>query len=275
MATRVSLVFQYASSPRAGTTARIHTGGWTESLWSINPVPSNHPDIATWATARARLLPATASIVGFRIANFTIVQNKFKPTGTSTGKIVKPGNPNYDCDIPQMALEIGCTSSEGPNVSRIALRGIPDSCVYGGELNADVGWLGNLTRYLGELENRGWKFTGRDLAQPSFNIISVAGNVVTLNGALGAVPNTSYVRFLNAKNEAGETVTGAYLVTAVAGNTVTIAGYSGGNFTVPSGKMRIDMVRLFDITEADYTRVVVRKVGRPFESYRGRQSKTR
>lgn len=275
MATRVSLIFQFATAPPAGSQARIHTAGWTESYWSWNPVSSGDPSIRSWASVRQNLLPPTASIVGFRISDYTIVQNKFVPTGTASGKLNYPGGAAGLCDIPQMGLEIGLSTLQGPNTARVVLRGIPDNQVTGGEYSPDGIFKGNVTRYCTEIENKGWRFAGRDLSIAPLPILSVAGNVVTLAGNIGAVKNLSSVRFLNAKADGGKGIVGAYLVTDVAGNTITLAGYSGGNMSTANGKMRIDIVTIFDIVSAKPSRVVVRKVGRPFEGYRGRQSKRR
>lgn len=275
MATKLSFLFQFATDPQAGANNRVHTAGWSESFWARNPKVSSDPEILALATKRARCLPKSASIIGIRIANYDIVGNKLKPTGSSSGKLLRSGNAGFDCDIPQMSVSVGISSADGPNLTKITLRGIPDTQVIGGEFSPTPAFKRNVEDYLDELIAKNWKFIGRDLSLPVANIISVAGNVVTLTGPIGAVANTSYVRFLHAKADGGDPISGAYLATAVAGNTITLAGYSGGNMGTPSGKMRVDAIKVLSISDYSGSRVAVRKVGRPFENYRGRASKRR
>ena len=214
-------------------------------------------------------------MIGFRIGNFTILQNKFIPDKTASGKLNYPGSPGLTADQPQTGLTISLTSGDASNTARTVLRGIPDEMVEGGEYSPEGTFKTNVQKLMDEFTDKGWKFAGRVLSNPTVNIVSIAGNVVTLQGAIGAVANVSSVRFLNAKVDGGASISGAYLVTGVAGLTVTLAGYTGGNMSVPSGKMRVDQVNVFDITDAEPSRICVRKVGRPFEGYRGRQSSRR
>lgn len=275
MVARLSFLFQMSTAPAPGTTARIHTGGWSESFWAFNPPASSSVWIQRLATARALLLPKTASIVGFRIAEFTIVQNKFKPVGSTSGKLVRNGNPAYVTDQPQCALSYSLLTTEGPNVSSATLRCVPDDMIVGGEYSPAGNFGFDLSAYLNEIVTGNWRFAGRKISNPTANIVGIAGNVVTVNANLNPTDNVSYVRFLNAKNEDGDSIIGTYLVTAHTATTLTLAGYKGGNMTVPSGKVRIDEVSTFLTTSWNLGRASVRKIGRPFENYRGRQSKTR
>jgi hypothetical protein len=103
--------------------------------------------------------------------------------------------------------------------------------------------------------------------------MSIAANVVTLSAPLGAVVGTDFMRFRRCYDDAGNIIDGAYLVTAAAGNTVTLGGFANRTLTKASGTARIDRIILVPFGTVKPARIVVRKVGRPFESYRGKASK--
>jgi len=272
MPTKVTWLFHFATDPAQTRRYDTRTAGWSESFWSYNPVPSSDPSIREFAAHRATLLPESARVSGFRISDYDFHGNKLTPKGSRTGLINAPGQ-SARCDVPQMALNISWTTHEGPGTSRTALRGIPDSFVLGGEYAPNATFTESLNRFCNLVRIDGWRFLGRDLTLPAFEILQIAGNVVTLSGNVSARANLDYVRFLHCRDSSGNPIQGSYLVTAVAGNSVTLGGYTGPQLTRPSGKMRLDRLSVFDISGFSIGTVAVRKVGRPFVSYRGRQSK--
>ena len=275
MASRISMLMQVTTNPDNRSDASPHTGGWSESFWAANNLVASDPDILLLCRARANLLPAPASMVGFRLSNYNFVGNKLVPTGSSTSKLQLNGSSSRPTDVPQLSLELAGKSETSANSNRFAVRCIPDAQCKNGEYQPDGGYRGLVTRYTDLIVNHSWKFLGRDLTQPSYNVLSIAGGVVTLSGNPGVVDGTTYVRFRKCVDNAGTPVTGAYLVTAHGDKTVTLAGFPTHALTGPSGTLRIDSVGLFAFGALVPARIVVRKVGRPFESYRGRQSKRR
>jgi hypothetical protein len=165
------------------------------------------------------------------------------------------------------------TATGQPNSSRFTLRGIPDSQMTRGEYQPDSGYKSLVTQFCNQLSNNAWAFLGRDLSKPSQKVMSIAGNVVTLQGAIGAVAMTDYMRFRRVYDDLGKPVTGSFLIQTIVGNAYTLAGFDGATLTAPSGTARVDAIRLCDFGTVAPSRAVVRKIGRPFASYRGRQSK--
>lgn len=225
------------------------------------------------ASARARLLPANGSIIGFRIANYTIIGNRLKPTGSSTGKFQYSGVPRSEVDLPQVAVEMSGAAVGAANQSRFSLRGVPDSVMTNGEYQPDSEYKRSMTLFCNTLVNDEWGFIGRDLTLPSANVLNVVAGVVTLDGALGLAVG-DFLRFHRVKDDDGKPIQGAYRVTASAngGLTLTVANLAQ-TVTEANGTARWDKIALYDFKTVQPSRAVVRKVGRPFETYRGRRSK--
>lgn len=273
MPSRFTMLMQVTTDPQNRGDASPHTGGWSESFWAANVLEAGNPALVTLCRKRANLLPAPASVVGYRIASYTIAGNKVIPTGSSTAKLQIPGSILRNTDVPQMALELSGQALNGPNSTRFSLRCIPDSQVDRGEYQPDPLFKGLLTQYRNELIQQFWKFMGRDLTKPAIRVNAIAGNVVTLGGPWGGVVGTDFVRFNRVYDDLGLPITGAYLVSAANGNAITLAGFDDRTLTKQSGTVRIDAITLQSFATIEPARIVVRKIGRPFESYRGRQSK--
>jgi len=273
MISRVSFLFALTTNPTDASKSIAHSGGWSEGHWQNGVVNADFGPIAELARARANLLPKQASIIGFRIALYDLVGNKLTPRGTSTGKFLFPGNSAWPCDLPQMALELSGVASGEPNISRMVLRGIPDQFAVQGEYAPSPAFSGNLTRYTNQLFLRSWGFVGRDLGQARVRLTSIQGAVVTLPAA-GVFAVGDYMIFNRVKNDSGNSVSGSYLIkAAVDDTTFTLQGMGNNNTSIANGTVRKDVAKFFLFGDIQPSRAVVRKVGRPFESYRGRASK--
>lgn len=273
---KTSLLFQVNTEPVDRQFATPHAGGWTEGVWTqYSPSTSPTGTVKAWANARAFLLPIQCTIVGYRISVYDLVKNKLTPGGTSAGKLIYPGVAVYTAGNPQSGLELGWPAAAGPNSSRIVLRGLPDEVVVKGEFNGSSSFRSFLTRltnlYFGQ--NFGW--VGRDLSVPYATVNLIAGNVVTLSVALGGIAVGDFLRFRKVRGDNGSPVKGSYLITNVAGAVLTLQGLNGVSLTKPNGTARQDVVGFITGGQANIGRVVVKKIGRPFESYRGRRSKIR
>ena len=273
MPSRVSFLFALTTDPDDRGSASPHSAGWSESWWRTGITTSSEPAIRELGQARARMLPLEASIIGFRIGVYTLSGNKIIPSGSSTGKLSFAGVSGAFTDLPQVALEMSGKTGGGANVSRFTLRGIPDSIMLKGEYQPNVNFKGTLTRFTNKLISGNWNFLGRDLGQPVAQVLSIAAGVMTTDGGLGVAVG-DFVRLLRVFDGYGESVQGAYRVTVVgAGNTYTLAGFDPAIVVLNSGSARKDVVALFPFSEVEPSRATIRKVGRPFESYRGRRSK--
>jgi len=272
---RLTNIFMATTAPTNLATARAHTAGWSESFWtSLNQAGFNAP----WTVQqqrRAVMLPPTAAIVGYRIQEYTISGNKLLPGGTSAGRQNLPGSGTLTIDLPQVALQANCASRLTPNSSRLVLRGMPDSIMVGGEYQPTATFQAAFTNFANSMSGLNFGFIGRDLAQASVRVLSIAGNVITVD----AIPATGlvvgdFVRLNRVYGELGNPVKGSFRVTAIAGQTVTVAGLVA-TVTKPSGTIRRDQLTYLNYGQILPIRAVVKKVGRPFEQYRGRRSKSR
>jgi len=267
------MLMQVTTEPIQVMDAVGHTGGWSESWWtnSIPRADQAGPFLALM-TARANLLPLQAGIVGFRIANYTISGNKLLPGGAQTGRILKRGT-NATTDLPQVALEIGCTSAEG-NSSQPSLRCIPDVVMKQGEYQPSATFRNSVIYYCSRVVEDGWCILGRNLTLPTARVLSIVAGVATLSGPIGAVAGESYIRLGRVKDQNGRNVQGAFYCSAIGvGNLYTLTGLPQGLVVGESGTARVDAIVLRDITGAVASRAVARKVGAPFQRYRGRASK--
>jgi len=275
---RYSMIFQMTTTPEDRSAASAHTGSWSESFWRKTVAPTIDGDFNALMNARAPMLPKQASIVGFRIAKFTITGNQVFPGGSSTGRVQKPGVPTRQTDVPQMALEFSGTAPDG-NSNHFTARCVPDDQVSFGEYQPTAAYKNAVTRYTQEVAGGGWCLLGRDLTRPSFRVLSIAANVVTLAGNSGATPGVDFIRFNRVKSTAGKPITGAYRVVAkeidpvTAGDILTVVGLPAGTTAGVSGSARLDFAILGDFDEVRVSRIVVRKIGAPFEKYRGKSSR--
>lgn len=273
MAQRMTLLFSLTTNPTDRGSASPHSAGWSESWWSRLEIILTGRSIPRLASARARLLPANAAIIGFRLANYTIAGNRLKPTGSSTGKMQYMGLPGSAVDLPQVAVEMSGTARGAANQSRFSLRGVPDSVMVNGEYQPDSDYKRNMTLFCNQLTADDWAFVGRDLTQPSANVLGIVGGIVTLDGNTG-VGVGDYIRFHRVKDDDGKPIQGAYRVTAVANGGLTLTCTNLAQIvTEANGTARWDKLNLFEFGTVQPARAVVRKVGRPFEVYRGRRSK--
>jgi len=273
MATRITFLFALTTAPANRGDASPHSAGWSESFWSDLTVPIGASGVTALATKRAALLPEQGALIGIRAATYNILGNKIFPTGSSTAKRNLPGGVGRTCDLPQMGLEFSGTATAAVNASRFVCRGMPDAQFTNGEYQPTTDYKPLVTDFCNEVANQGWRFLGRDLSLPAIKVLSIAGNVVTLNAGLGAVVNTDYLRFRRVYDDSGDPVKGSYLIIANAGFAYTLAAFGARNLTNPSGTVRLDKLALLDFATVEPNRAVVRKVGRPSDSYRGRQSK--
>ena len=273
MPSRLTFLFQLTTEPVSAQFARPHTAGWSESIWRIGESTSVET-IQQLAYARAAALPQQGAIIGYRQQVYTVDGNKLVPGGARTGNLNAPGRPTQECDQPQVALEIKLSSEGKANIGKMVLRGIPDNQATGGEYRPQAAFDLVITRWINFLRQTQSQFLGRDLTQPNQRVVSIAAGVLTTGAALGAAAG-DYVRLLRVRDTFGRPVTGVYRVTAVAGFAYTLQGLDPAVVVAGVGSARKDLLQLFPISGGETGRIRVKKVGRPFESYRGRASKRR
>lgn len=281
MPLKLSLIFNATTQAVNPMTAIAHSGGWSEGFWTPDSTPIPLSGINTLCAKRSPLLPGQCSIIGFRQALYTISGNRILPNGTSAGKVLFPGTLAYNLNLPQDSLELSGTAVGAINSNRFRVGALPDEMVTQGEYAPTTGFSLALTQYMAYLftTTYNYGFIGRRLDNPTARLLSVTlgmagAATVVLTADVGAVPGTSYIRFNRVYGVNGNAVSGSWLVTAnPAAGTYVIAGYKGDPVIDPSGTARVDAIALFRYGSITFGRAVVKKIGRPSSSYRGRRSK--
>ena len=273
---RMTVLYTVTTNPTNRGFANPHSGGWSESFWTNANQSGAIAFVNAIAQNRASTLPSQASAFGYRVQNFTIVGNKLLPGGAVTGKVQFAGNATYSTDVPQMALMVNFSTSGGINNTRPVLRCLPDSVVSGGEYQPDQGFNNLMAAYLNFISiANGVGWVGRDLSLGSVRVIAFNAGVLTVSAAIPGVGVGDFVRLNRVYSTLGFPVKGAYQVTAINGVNYTLGNPPNATVIAPSGTARKDALLFFDINNGVPNRAVVRKVGRPFEQYRGRRSKRR
>lgn len=273
MPLKVTYLFDYVSAPANGADAASHKGGWSETIWQNgeSPIASQLREIANH---RRLLLPSSVRIIGYRQQVYQIVQSGLLAGGASIVLLGLSGNQTYFPDLPQVALSMVANSNTATNSRRFSLRGIPDSVMVNGEYQPSASYRGFVTAYGNALIANGAVFPGRDLTQPIHNIESILdGKLRTIGDISVAVGDRVLLR--RCKDVDGVPVIGIFTVTAVVGRDVTLGGFDLETVVGPVGLATRHVMRMTNINNVVVGRAVVRKIGRPFEQYRGRRSKRR
>jgi hypothetical protein len=295
MAIKVVMVFQEitlldvnggvnpVNAPSIGYVGKPHIGGWTESLiWGTDDVSSLIKALTLGTQtqffnpplldSRAALLPSACSLVGVKLYQ----------GGAGKGRslaLARPGNPQYNTDIPQMALLMKSGGLNTTAVRRWTVRAIPDLMVVNGEFAPTPTYTILMQNYQTSLRQFG--FFGIDpVASKKVAIfkIDAAGNVTTKNGANPfAVP--SIVRISRAISNTDGTFLSKTdtigLPDAGSGAQFKIANWTFGSATGGNAVQNVSGFFAFDYNTMAAARIVTRRVGRPFEQYHGRRSKRR
>jgi hypothetical protein len=257
-----------------GTNQRI--AGWSESYYTENVsfadlllrVTGTGGAANSLCSARAALLPLSAAIVGQRY-------QELSPVGPSTTATeLFRGVSGQLTDIPQMALLCKVPTSNALKFRRLILRGIPDDIVIQGEYAPTRTFSDALDFFfliLGAFKMR-INTTGRPVVVNSISAI----NVVTLKdirpaGLLAGM----YVTFAGVQPATGRPVGGTFRVDALGGvnNTFTITGWDKGASTGGSMTFVTETFPSLVALGSSVSRIITRKVGRPFGGYVGRASR--
>ena len=206
--------------------------------------------------------------------SYALVGGRLIAGGVSVRALDVSGNPTFRPDLPQVSLSVGCTSFATGNSRRIVLRGIPDVMMVNGEYQPQDFQHAFVTDYLDYLSGGLFSFPGRVLAATSWDIDGIAdGKVTVIQNP--PPPVGTRLRFLRCKDIFDIPVEGVYTVSAVTGQEVTLRNLNATIVAEHSGRLREDSVALYTINSATPGRATVRKIGGPFEKYRGRRSKRR
>lgn len=271
MATKCTMLLQLGTSldPASAQTVR-RVAGFSESWYSTAPLtPALENLFLLLAQRRAALLPATGSIVGFRF------QTTDGLTSGATVTRIKsiPGTAGNQTDVPQMALKFDIDANGTPNQRIWLMRGVPDAQITNGEYQPSATFRTNVNTFFTTL-GTSWAFRGQNLTTPTTPIFSISALGVITWLANPGYADGSILRVLRARDSAGRSNGGRFLVSNVVANTGQLLGWTFGAST--GGKSRLYQVIFPPIpatVDAALTaQAVVKKVGRPFSLYRGRRA---
>lgn len=271
---KLTNIFTVSTRPANLTTAVEHTGGFSETMWTQLDGAALEVAWNRQQTARARLLPASAFISGFRQQRFTIVGNKLVPAGTESGSQIKVGLLGALTDLPQVALQLSIQAQGNPNKSRPWIHAVPDAVMVGGEYSPDRTFALAVGVYFTTLTSV-FGFIARDMSQPRQGVQSLTANVFTLDAAMPGLAVGDYIRTNRVYDDRNVPIVGSFIVTNIAGKLVTVDGLAGRTVVRASGSVRKDIPIYVLNGKIVPERAAIKKIGRPSSGYRGRRSKTR
>ena len=281
MVARLSILMQMTTDPGVGSAALAHAGGWSESHWINGDLLPSNAIISNLLTARAWLLPKTGAIVGYRVGTYTLDGAKVIPSGAQTVRRKISGNPAEVTDVPNMALTIAGTGSTLANATRFAIKCVPDRLVVGGEYVADPNWTTLLNTYLGLLTRNSWGFVGRDAGATSKRVKAISNGKLTLFSNASLYVIGTWLSFSRVVDSSGNMVRGTYQIA----DRIDTVGQESQYVMIgldpsivvskPSGSVKSVVLSFNGYSNLNAVRIGVRKIGAPFEKYRGRASKRR
>lgn len=266
MPIKCTMIFSQSSNKTNTTSQAVRVGGWSEShYWPDQNFANAITGTETLAAFRAWLITPACTITGLRF-------QQVSPAGPSQSlqKAIR-GAYNILSDIPQMALQINIPAVNAANISRIKLRGIPDSRVSEGELSTTRNFSAQLDDYIAYLTN--FKFHGRDLSLPAYPLVTIDNAGVFFTEEPTALAAGNMVRILRAQNSDGTFRGGRFqIATMTSLQQGQLRGWDGG--PTEGGRIRRDGNAYFQyrVAAATIGRISTKKVGRPSSGYVGRRS---
>jgi len=269
---KCTAIFSSATNVSDTNSPTRRTGGWSETFYyngSFEAALSAFQQGAnSFCATRAALLPTGCGIIGQRY-------QQTSPVGPSaTRSQLFPGRTATPADVPQMALLCSVPGVGVPNVRPMTLRGIPDEYVVEGEFSPSRPYSDALKKFFNSgLTNL--YFKGKDKTQPKIDIATVtAGQVVTTVLPHGLAVGDSVLIAKNKVTASGNTQKAIGLVVSV--TSATIFTTESLNLFAGTGGYAQKQIVIYvqvDPPNVQFSRIVVRKVGRPFVQYRGRRGK--
>jgi len=259
------------STDPVGTDEPGRTGGWTESWYfegDLSAAIIAFTGPVGLCKVRAAFLPGTATISGQRY-------QQVSPTvgaSVTRGKEFR-GNPLLATDLPQVSLLVSIPGLGVANVRHHIFRCIPDDMVVLGEYSPTAQFRQFVGTFYSALQ--GWKFRGLDMSIARIPIQSyneVTGLVTTFAAHGFAVDEVA--QFSGLKEDPTDAATGySRLVVAVPSSTTftVLPKPIGRTFTIGYVKRQSFIYPAVDAFNCESERAVTRKVGRPFDAFRGRR----
>lgn len=250
-------------------TAGGRVGGFSESWYKDGAPAAVMASLRAIAAFRVDALPSTSKIVGQRVQQ---VGGR-----AITDDVQFPGTLRGTTDVPQMAAQCSVTDAAGLKRKIFSCRGIMDTSVEGGTLVRGASTIA-LEVFMNNLAFNGFQFRSRNLELPMVRIVSVDGaGVFRLAGDLDFAVG-DFLTAVRVRAQSGRTIVGSFYVSArVDAQNGTLFGWPTGQTVSLSGNFRKQgfVYPLVGQGTGKVTKVMVRKVGRPSNLYRGRATNRR
>ena len=248
------------------TTANNRTGGWSESLYFDGTFDQAGAAAANLVPLRAKLISEDGVLARLRITDLAA------PGKSSLGIQAQKGTCPKETDIPQMGIK--CFLFKGHDYKRqYVLAGIPDFYVQKGAWNREANFRNKITDYLEEIRKNSFQFKVRDKDLPLRTVLSIDAQAQVFCSAAHGYVVGDFVRFYRTRDVNKKAVKGEWRITEVNNGG---AGFKIANWTgqvVEKGKVRKVGDTFAVVTGYQIDDVTPRKIGRPFDAYRGRKSK--
>lgn len=276
---KVTILMQ-CTTGKAGSRQRI--GGFSESwyfdgtLTALNTAifgPGNDPNAGeggggNWGpqgliACRAACLPASGAVVGVRVQGIDPV------TAVNPYAAFLPGSNNWPNDYPSLSLLLSVGAVSTRNTRRSYLRCIPDQFVVFGEYTPDNNFASAVMAYISALGS--FRFRGKNLASATATVLTItAGGLVTLS----AVSPFTVGDKIKYKFQ-GDRATGPYQVVSIGplANQFSISGWTAGDDFSGAFTATGYIYPQVDPDKTVPVKTGTRKVGRPFDGFRGRGAK--
>lgn len=277
MIVKVSILMQATTALSRPNFPLHRVGGWSESYYYDGPGGSDlfarvtgqglRRGSTSLCAARARLLAGGAAIVGQR---YQFVN----PVGrTQTGAEAFPGFAGVLNDIPQMALLCKIATVNGLKQRLLILRGIPDAVVVEGEYSPAPIYEQALDMFFRVLAAFSMKQNTAG-GPVLINNIDVNGLVTLRNPRSTTLEVGMIIIVTESQPAAGRPVSGPFVVESLGpgNNQFKLTGWPYGVSTGGTAARRLYAYPTFDYNSASVSRIISRKVGRPFVGYVGRHS---
>lgn len=277
MPLKITLLMEQTTNT-AGGAAVTRVAGWSESVyypssanadqliaqWVIGPRPPG-AQVPSLSEARAGILPHGGRVVGARVTDLD--------TGRSRSyAFVRTGDAGHT-DMPTSSLLVNIISPTGAS-RRITIRDIPDSLIVQGEYVPAQPFTSRLHTYLTSYTHFAHRVVTRGAAQRTTHI--AADGWVTLlappGPAKGARVELAWTDATGRRRRAEAII----IATDDPGGRVQVAPWTGGVVAWPASLATINVqYPLMTGSSWAISRMITRRVGRPFVGFRGRRSRRR
>lgn len=264
---KLTMYIQVATGDAEDNPAAIRLGGWSESWYddfAISPEVKN--SFRTLCTKRAALLPDTGVIVAQRYQTID-------PPSPAAIELQRFPGASGPCDYPSLSLLCRVAGTGVTTTRPMYLRGIPDAFIVKGEYRPSQAYTNKLNAFITEL--RDWNFRAQ-VQSTQVPIIGIeADGTVTLEADLVGSAARSKVNVVRTQVIATKRLVGGKFFIATWTNAFTfkLRNWTAGE--TQGGSIRLVSYTYPAIPANGVTtgRIVTKKVGRPFEVFRGRKSK--